>query len=77
MMIFTRLDYVLNQREAFMRKLMSPKFNAEKGGSLELEFDTLDIDDTDDNEIMYAVYDISDIYGLISILNCLMGSNKN
>lgn len=27
MMIFTRLDYVLNQREAFMRKLMSPKFN--------------------------------------------------
>ncbi len=68
---FYYMELIGNIKNNGSEDLYNAIFEAEKGGSLELELDTLDIDDTQDNDIMYAVYDMNDIYGLISILNCL------
>lgn len=68
---FYYMELIGNIKNNGSEDLYNAIFEAEKGGSLELEFDTLDIDDIEDKDIMYAVYDMNDIYGLISILNCL------
>lgn len=68
---FYYMELIGNIKNNGSEDLYKTIFEAEKGALLELEFDTLDIDDMEDNQIMFAVYDISDIYGLISILNCI------
>lgn len=76
---FYYMELIGNIKNDSSEDLFNSIFKAENGGSLELDFDSLDLDDAQDSSNMYAVYDIEDIKGLIGILNESLSeyNNKN